>query len=683
MSAPTDPWTVANIEAQAPDAKSLAVARELLGGDAFPQIEPTADDRGWWAVCQGTSDQYRIAVRTTDYGFAAECTCPSRKYPCKHALALLLHLAEHPELRAPTAPRRRAPADFEGLLRAIFTNPDDDTPRLVFADYLDENDQSDRAALIRVQCERSRLPGTDPQVAALADTETELLARARAEIGTLPEDFDYEFRRGFIRLASGPEGFERAAALPARVANLFLNGWVESVRFIRGFDQIDPEAHSLLQRAAEVDFTGVRQTDTELVKLASELQQQRAGQRLVRVRVHPQDEGVFRAILEGRSAPPEPAAGAGPRAWEASTLNLTPTQLRKLVRAGRIVDRADLHFRGSALGDEGAAVLAESPLRATVLRIDSAEVGPAGAAALAAAAWFPGLEVLSISQCPLADGGVTALGRPGPRCRLSELNLNRVELGDAGLSALASSERFPALTRLNVEWNEVTEVGATALLGSDRFPALNRVRLEYNSIPPRHQASLVLAAAPRPQLEVAFSYSHQQTVIIRTVEPEGAVHLTVPKCEAEVIAGLADCPALARLTALTVHDTPISADTAAGLASGLSPTVWRYVDLTGCSLGEKPAVTVERLIAGHRLTTLDLTRTGLKYADVYRIAQCAALASVRVLDLSANPMGTGGLEALLASPHLRGVERVVFKELNLTQRDRARFQKEFGKRAEF
>jgi uncharacterized protein (TIGR02996 family) len=42
-------------------------------------------------------------------------------------------------------------SDEAALLRAIYANPDDDTPRLVYADWLDEHDQPERAEFIRVQ----------------------------------------------------------------------------------------------------------------------------------------------------------------------------------------------------------------------------------------------------------------------------------------------------------------------------------------------------------------------------------------------------------------------------------------------------------------------------------------------------------------------------------------------------
>ena len=46
----------------------------------------------------------------------------------------------------------------EGLMAAILAAPDDDLPRLVFADWLEENGEAERAEFIRVQCELAKLP---------------------------------------------------------------------------------------------------------------------------------------------------------------------------------------------------------------------------------------------------------------------------------------------------------------------------------------------------------------------------------------------------------------------------------------------------------------------------------------------------------------------------------------------
>lgn len=47
--------------------------------------------------------------------------------------------------------------DREALLRAVCENPDDDLPRLVFADWLDEHDEPERAHFVRTQVEFARL----------------------------------------------------------------------------------------------------------------------------------------------------------------------------------------------------------------------------------------------------------------------------------------------------------------------------------------------------------------------------------------------------------------------------------------------------------------------------------------------------------------------------------------------
>lgn len=47
--------------------------------------------------------------------------------------------------------------DEQLLLAAVLASPDDDTPRLAFADWLGENGQGERAEFIRVQCELARV----------------------------------------------------------------------------------------------------------------------------------------------------------------------------------------------------------------------------------------------------------------------------------------------------------------------------------------------------------------------------------------------------------------------------------------------------------------------------------------------------------------------------------------------
>lgn len=70
-------------------------------------------------------------------------------------------------------------SQHEAFLRAIFDAPDD-TPRLVYADFLQENGDEDRAGLIRAQCEIRLKKGVGKyfdRLCQLAAREWELVAR--------------------------------------------------------------------------------------------------------------------------------------------------------------------------------------------------------------------------------------------------------------------------------------------------------------------------------------------------------------------------------------------------------------------------------------------------------------------------------------------------------------------------
>ena len=77
------------VEAAAPDQASLAAAVKLLKPALWSNLGGSADGRLIWGDCQGSgANPYRLAVDLVELG--SKCTCPSRKFPCKHALALML-----------------------------------------------------------------------------------------------------------------------------------------------------------------------------------------------------------------------------------------------------------------------------------------------------------------------------------------------------------------------------------------------------------------------------------------------------------------------------------------------------------------------------------------------------------------------------------------------------------------
>jgi uncharacterized protein (TIGR02996 family) len=94
-------------------------------------------------------------------------------------------------------------SDESALLAAIDAHPLDDAPRLVYADWLDEEGgkaNEARAEFIRVQCALDLLPGADPRYSALNKRQEELLKTWRKE-WTKPlkksPGRNVEFRRGF------------------------------------------------------------------------------------------------------------------------------------------------------------------------------------------------------------------------------------------------------------------------------------------------------------------------------------------------------------------------------------------------------------------------------------------------------------------------------------------------------
>jgi uncharacterized protein (TIGR02996 family) len=93
------------------------------------------------------------------------------------------------------------PSGYEPFLRAICENPEDDTVRLVYADWLDENGDPDRAEFIRVQVERARLREAGSDSEALKARDQELRPFSAGWLAELPQFRRtnwQRFWRGFV-----------------------------------------------------------------------------------------------------------------------------------------------------------------------------------------------------------------------------------------------------------------------------------------------------------------------------------------------------------------------------------------------------------------------------------------------------------------------------------------------------
>jgi uncharacterized protein (TIGR02996 family) len=90
------------------------------------------------------------------------------------------------------------------FLHHILEQPDDDGPRLIYADWLDEHGEPARAEFIRVQIELARLPRDHPRRGELEARERALLKEHEQAwvgplLGPLPGMVaEWKFRRGFL-----------------------------------------------------------------------------------------------------------------------------------------------------------------------------------------------------------------------------------------------------------------------------------------------------------------------------------------------------------------------------------------------------------------------------------------------------------------------------------------------------
>lgn len=86
-------WTVERILALAPDSASAKAGQGLAGRRAWRSLGHA--DGTAWGECQGSGKApYQAQIDLSEPAF--RCTCPSRKFPCKHGLGLFLLLASEP-----------------------------------------------------------------------------------------------------------------------------------------------------------------------------------------------------------------------------------------------------------------------------------------------------------------------------------------------------------------------------------------------------------------------------------------------------------------------------------------------------------------------------------------------------------------------------------------------------------
>jgi uncharacterized protein (TIGR02996 family) len=529
------------------------------------------------------------------------------------------------------------------LLRAIREMPGEDTPRLMYADFLEEEGYSPLAEFIRAQVARAQLPEHDPRRGPLEDREHELLGEHECSwLGVEPADADelheWQFDRGFVdevaasplfmngaggglcaahplrrwRVMSGqnnfPEDLREAGQRPwcSRLEALDLSGWYSGLGELSGFLK-----RSHFGRLRELDLLGL----TPLEPLAEILEDAPFRSRLKVLRC---GGGMFGE--GGRLEVPEVtrALGRDCRLEELSApfTYLTAADLRDLLAADCCGELTSLSVRDNEIAPDGWDAFRHARCRLRELDISHTPLGAISLDRLLGCASLSELRRLHLNGCGSAMSNLRALAASQFWARAEVLRMQHGTIPEMSLDPLFKSDGSPALRVFDVGGNYLRDEGVAGLCDAPWAGALAYLDLSQNYL--TDEALRALARSGRFRnlrtLHLNFNSVYHQD----GAEPDESV------TDAGLRA-LADCPGLAKLRILSVSGTRI---TSAGVEAVLNGPHWR-------------------------LTGLNLAQCQLRPGVVGVLASSPRLARLEVLDLSLNDeIGIDDLAPLAESEYL-------------------------------
>ena len=322
-------------------------------------------------------------------------------------------------------------SDDELLRAAIVARPDEDLPRLVYADFLQEAGHDDRAELIRVQCALERLPPADAERPELTRRETELLAATKMRAWRIPD-------------LTGPQTFRR--------------GMIES---------IETTAEALLQVKPEV----LRLSPVRHLRLVNadrwtaDLARLPLWRRLQSLSLNNNNFGAGNrmSLLDAADMPEL-------RSLSLRNNRLWPEAVQQLAETRVAAQLTRLDLSGNPVGDEGVATLARHPaftgLRELILRSDELQeadcVSAAGATSIAESRTLTQLEVLNLDSHYLGNSGFVELaGSPNSNYFVElDLSFNDIDSIPVWVPGDLSSSHF---RRLNLAGNRLMVTALEAL----------------------------------------------------------------------------------------------------------------------------------------------------------------------------------------------------------------------------
>lgn len=509
-----------------------------------------------------------------------------------------------------------------GFLDHILAHPEDDTPRLIYADWLDDHDQADRASFIRAGIERARLDEHDPR-------QDDLERRVESLLGQHPEWRDVV-----------PEWAQQHVA--------FRRGFLERIWDVP-FEPFLNDAAALF-RAAPVRELSFDLSDASPPRFVAELPSMLTELNLT----GPMPTG----LLEGVLCCQHPT---GLEELGLFSMPLPSDLLRRVVRAPLARNVRRLLFYTNELEDGGMPVLAQEPALCAWLEtlcVGGNNVGPE-AMRLMLRAQMPRLRHFTVGHNePGVAGLCRLLDAPGYGA-LVDLELHAAHLDADGVRDLVARPGFAKLTRLSLDWSNLGDAGATALTKGKHLGPLRKLQFDSNDLT---EAGIVAVARCKhlSELRVLNLGSNQMnraavTALVRSP------HLRKVRC-LELELNHLDEPALMALIeqwdlpAVTDLDLSFNNLTPAVVAA-LARAPWTAnlvrLNLGNSSLGAEGAEALAASPYLRNLGELRLSTASIGDRGVVALAKSPILAGVWWLDLQQNGIGARGARALAESPTLR------------------------------
>jgi uncharacterized protein (TIGR02996 family) len=385
-------------------------------------------------------------------------------------------------------------SDHDALLRAICAHPDDDTPRLVFADFLEENGEADRAGFVRAQVELARTPAWEPFAVYCRHRRPEWSDGApfRRTLPPLPEGWhvtwgEPPFRRGLgwrVNVASlraweeaAPRLFDRAP-----IGELHLNtsattlddlrrfaaaAWLARLRVVHldGASPVEP-VRVLCAAPTAAGITDLhfrRASSPGLPFLVEDLMQAPLGRNLRGLHFHVGYESL-EYLIDALAA-----GGESARLERLSfpVMGLNEVLVWRLLTGPAVAHLTELDLRDNRLDRGGVwAVGRFLPPRLHALGLAGVGTVGDGLEALAGNDRAMSLRRLDLSRNTLPRRAVKALSRSARLAGLRSLDLTMCRLGEGDLYHLARAKFWPNLVELDLRDNPVTDRAARHLLAA-------------------------------------------------------------------------------------------------------------------------------------------------------------------------------------------------------------------------